>query len=100
MSFRKGDVGSNHARIDPEMSLKDKWPRGDSLDGHQLDLLLKALEMENLSHHDPPRPPTSNHDGLSSRSPGADARHNTSVKTDKLNITFNFRFHMYDFFKL
>ena len=52
------------------MSPKDKWPRGDSLDDHQLDLLLKALEMENLSHHDPPQPLTSIHDGPSSKSPG------------------------------
>src|SRR6218665_1729714 len=59
MSFREGAVGSNPVRIDPEMLLKDEWPRGDSLDGRQLELLLKALEMENLSHHDPSRSPVS-----------------------------------------
>src|SRR6218665_1607564 len=68
-SFREGDVGSNPARIDPEMSLKDKWPRVDSLDGHQLDLLLKALEMRSLSHHDPPQPLTIIHHPPTLRSP-------------------------------
>ena len=81
MSFREGAVGSNPARIDPEMLLKDEWPRVDSLDGHQLDLLLKALEMENLSHHDPPQPLTSIHDGPSSGSPGAGARHTILPRT-------------------
>src|SRR6218665_2046681 len=78
MSFREGAVGSNPARVETEMSPKDKCPRGDSLDGHQLELLLKALEMENLSHHDPPQPLTSIHDGLSSGSHGSGARHNTN----------------------
>src|SRR6218665_1852334 len=80
MSFREGAVGSNHARVETEMSPKDKWPRGDSLDGRQLELLLKALEMENLSHHDPPQPPTSIHDGPSSGSHRAGARHNYSFQ--------------------
>src|SRR6218665_3497543 len=75
MSFREGDVGSNPARIETEMSPKDQWPRDDSRDGHQLELLLKALEMENPSHHDPPQPLTSILDGPRSRSPGAGARH-------------------------
>ena len=66
--FREGNVGSNPAQIDPELSLKDKWPRGDLLDGHQLELLLRALEIENLSHHDPPQPPTSIRDSPSSGS--------------------------------
>src|SRR6218665_64642 len=81
MSFREGAVGSNPARIDPEMLLKNEWPRVDSLDGHQLDLLLKALEMETLSHHDPPQPLTSIHDGPSSGSPGAGARHTILPRT-------------------
>ena len=61
MSFREGDVGSNPARVETEMSPKDQGP-GDLLDGNQLELLLKAPEMSNLSHHDPPRPLTSIHD--------------------------------------
>ena len=81
ISFREGDVGSNPARIDPEMSLKDKWPRGDSLDGHQLELLLRALEMKNLSHHDPPQPPTSIHDGPSLGSRGSGSRHNSPISS-------------------
>ena len=30
MSFREGAVGSNPARVETEMSLKDEWPRVDS----------------------------------------------------------------------
>src|SRR6218665_2388473 len=65
VSFREGAVGSNPARVETEMSPKDKWPLGDSLDGHQLELLLKIA---NLSHHDPPQPLTSILDGPSSGS--------------------------------
>ena len=77
MSFREGDVGSNPARVETEMSPKDQWPRDDSRDGHQLELLLKALEMESPSHHDPPQPLTSILDGPSSGSRRAGARHKT-----------------------
>src|SRR6218665_549938 len=79
MSFREGAVGSTPTQVETEMSPKDKWPRGDSLDGHQLDLLLKALEMENLSHHDPPQPLTIIHDGPSLGSPGAGASRITVI---------------------
>src|SRR6218665_2008831 len=36
MSFREGDVGSNPARVETEMSPKDKWPQCDSLHSRPL----------------------------------------------------------------